>query len=164
MQLPLADCVMRIDFRTMRIAGPICGFLAAIAPIDTAWSQCIAVQEVSSPTGGSAGWLVNGQPATPAQVKQCQQCNKSGGAGSACAQFKASAQALIAERSEEKNCAGATGESSAACAKARKAANNAKNKEAEQKQQAFGKKSTSTFNTGNTIQAKPLTPTGKPKQ
>jgi hypothetical protein len=155
MQLPRADCVMKIDFRTLRIAGLVCGFSAAIAPIDSAWSQCITVQEVSK--GDGVGWLVNGQPATAAQVKQCQQCRTS--SSGSCAQFKASADALIAQRSEEKNCAG--GQSSAACAKARKAENDAKNKEAEQKQQALGKKNNSTSNTGNSVQVQSLTPIGK---
>ena len=162
MQLPLADCVMRIDFRTMRIAGPICGFLAAIAPIDTAWSQC-TVQETSSPAGGASkggGWLVNGQPATLAQVKQCEQCNTGAAAGPACAKFRQSFEA----QSERKNCA--ANPSSSACAESRKAAaaiDNAKHRAAEQNQQAAGKNN-GPLNTGNTIQAKPLTPTGKPKQ
>jgi hypothetical protein len=145
MQLPRVDCVMKIDIGTARVAILVCGFFAAIAPIDTAWSQCIAIQTVTS--GESPGYLVNGQPATAAQVKLCQQCKSS--SSGACAQFKASADALIAQRSEEKNCFGAGGGSSSACAKARKAANDAKNKEAEQKQQASGKKNTSTLNSGN---------------
>jgi hypothetical protein len=150
---------MKIDIRTA-IAILVCGFLAAIAPIDTAWSQCITVSHTGS--SGGVGWLVNGQPATAAQVKLCQQCRTS--SSGSCAQFKASADALIAQRSEEKNCGPGAAGGSAACAKARKAANDAKNKEAEQKQQASGKKNAPTFNTGNTIQAKPLKPTGNNSQ
>jgi hypothetical protein len=104
-------------------------------------------------------FLVNGQPATPAQVKQCQKCADLGGA--ACAPFKQSSEA----QSERRNCAGA-GAKSEACAESRKAAaaiDNAKHQAAEQKQKAAEKNNGPTFNTGNSIQVKPLTPTSQTK-
>src|SRR5271168_1479122 len=136
MQLPRADCVVKIDLRTMRIAGLVCGFSAAIAPIDAGWSQC-SVQEVSSPTGsGRPGFLVNGQPATLAQVKQCEQCNSGAVAGPACAKLRAAAEQQSEAQSERKNCA--ANPASSACARSRKAAaaiDNAKHQAVEQKEQ-----------------------------
>ena len=91
---------MKIDFRTARVAILVCGFSAAIAPIDTTWSQCRS-QEVISSTGSRPEFLVNGQPATVAQFKQCEQCNNGAG-GPACVKLNAAAEQQSEAQSERK--------------------------------------------------------------
>ena len=72
-----------ISVRTARAVIILCGLTAAIAPIDTGWTQAYChVQE------SKTGFLLNGEPATAAQVKQCEQCNQNGYSGSACAAYK----------------------------------------------------------------------------
>jgi hypothetical protein len=166
MQLPRADCVMKIDIRTA-IAILVCGFVAAIAPIDTGWSQMCSVREASST--GQGGLLLNGQPATPAQIKQCEQCASGASRSSACAKYIAAAEARSDAQSVDKNCNGGAGSSASACKKAR--ADELKDKAAElkaheaasknqQNQNTGNKFGGNTTNTGNTIQAKPMTAPG----
>jgi hypothetical protein len=80
---------MMISVRTARVAIILCGLTAAIAPIDTGWA--CTVRTIENPANGEnkggAKYLVNGQPATLAQVKQCEQCNQSGRTGGACAAY-----------------------------------------------------------------------------
>jgi hypothetical protein len=81
---------MMISVRTARAAIILCGLTAAIAPIDTGWA--CTVRMIGNPANGEAKggakYLVDGEPATAAQVKQCEQCNQNGYSGSACAAYK----------------------------------------------------------------------------
>ena len=71
-----------ISVRTARAVIILCGLTAAIAPIDTGWTQAYChVQE------SKTGFLLNGEPATAAQVKQCEQCQSGQKSGSACAAY-----------------------------------------------------------------------------
>jgi hypothetical protein len=62
--------LMKIDFRTARVAILVC-CSAAISPIDFGWSQTHCDVQASPSTGGL---LLNGEPATAAQIRECEQC------------------------------------------------------------------------------------------
>jgi hypothetical protein len=96
---------MMISVRTARAAIILCGFLAAIAPIDTGWTQAICkVRMTANPAAEAEGKVkitLNGLPATEAQVEQCHKCEMGEVRGSACAAYTPKGEAA-AKKAEEK--------------------------------------------------------------